>query len=103
MLQERYKKVNIVNDQVSSWAKKCFTKFAALCHDVKPGQPLDLVECFKTMEEVTTAELKSLKTEDENKIEPDDAFIDLDFATEDFINKNIRVRPISGVTHQDNT
>lgn len=26
-----------------------------------------------------------------------------DFATEDFINKNIRVRPISGVTHHDDT
>ena len=30
-------------------------------------------------------------------LEPDDAFID--FATEDFINKNIRVRPISGTTN----
>ncbi len=29
----------------------------------------------------------------------DDAFID--FATEDFINKNIRLRPISGVTNKD--
>ena len=36
-------------------------------------------------------------------MEPDDAFIDLDFATEDFIHKNIRVRPISGVTHGDDT
>jgi len=36
-------------------------------------------------------------------VEPADAFIDLDFATEDFINKNIRVRPISGVTHGDDT
>jgi len=26
-----------------------------------------------------------------------------DFATEDFINKNIRVRPVSGVTHGDET
>ena len=26
-----------------------------------------------------------------------------DFATEDFINKNIRVRPFSGVTHADET
>ena len=52
------------------------------------------------METITVSELKSLKERsDENRIEPDDAFIDLDFATEDFINKNIRVRPISGVTH----
>ena len=26
-----------------------------------------------------------------------------DFATEDFINKNIRVRPVSGITHPDET
>ena len=26
-----------------------------------------------------------------------------DFATEDFIHKNIRVRPISGFTHHDDT
>ena len=52
------------------------------------------------MEGVTVTELSSLRERgDDNQIEPDDAFIDLDFATEDFINKNIRVRPISGVTH----
>lgn len=56
------------------------------------------------MEHITVTELKQIKEkQDENRIEPDDAFIDLDFATEDFINKNIRVRPISGVTHADET
>ena len=50
------------------------------------------------MEGVTVGELTQLRERaDENPIEPDDAFID--FATDDFINKNIRVRPISGVTH----
>ena len=54
------------------------------------------------MEQITTSELRSLKEKtDDNRVEPDDAFIDLDFATEDFINKNIRVRPISGVTNKD--
>ena len=52
------------------------------------------------MESVTVGELTVLRERaDENPIEPDDAFID--FATDDFINKNIRVRPISGVTHGD--
>ena len=56
------------------------------------------------MEQITTSELRSLKEKtDDNRVEPDDAFIDLDFATEDFINKNIRVRPISGVTNKDQT
>ena len=49
---------------------------------------------------MTVGELTVLRERaDENPIEPDDAFID--FATDDFINKNIRVRPISGVTHGD--
>ena len=56
------------------------------------------------MEHITVTELHQIKEKQaENRIEPDDAFIDLDFATEDFINKNIRVRPISGVTHADET
>jgi len=54
------------------------------------------------MDRVTCKELQILKEKnDENPIEPDDTFID--FATEDFINKNIRVRPISGITHGDET
>lgn len=56
------------------------------------------------MESISVAELSALKEKSsENRIEPDDAFIDLDFATEDFINKNIRVRPVSGVTNKDDT
>jgi hypothetical protein len=56
------------------------------------------------MEQVTTTELKQLKEKSgDNKGAHEDAFIDLDFATEDFIFKNIRVRPISGVTHGDET
>jgi hypothetical protein len=39
--------------------------------------------------------------EDEKAIEYGDVFTD--FATEDFIAKNIRVRPVSGVTHADET
>jgi len=103
MLQERYKKVNIVNDQISGWAKRVYTKFAALTDDAQlHKQPSDMVKIFEAMESITVSELKSLKSgTGEDKIEPDDAFIDLDFATEDFINKNIRVRPISGVTNKD--
>jgi hypothetical protein len=63
-----------------------------------------MVKIFQAMESITVSELTALKEKsNENKIEPDDAFIDLDFATEDFINKNIRVRPVSGVTNKDET
>ena len=53
------------------------------------------------MEMITVTELKNLRENVDNRVEPDDAFVDLDFATEDFINKNIRVRPISGVSKMD--
>lgn len=55
------------------------------------------------METLTVNELKNIKKNQDDRVEPDDAFVDLDFATEDFINRNIRVRPISGVTHADDT
>lgn len=55
------------------------------------------------MENVCTKELEDISKrreegEEEEGIEYGEVFND--FATEDFINKNIRVRPISGVTHQ---
>jgi len=105
LLQEKYKKINIVNDQVSGWAKRVYGKFAAL-NDSPALQktPDDMVAIFKAMETISVTELKALRDQrQDNRVEPDDAFIDLDFATEDFINKNIRVRPISGVTHGDDT
>jgi hypothetical protein len=30
LLQEKFKKITIVNDQISGWAKKCFAKFSTL-------------------------------------------------------------------------
>ena len=59
------------------------------------------------MDLVVTEELQVLKErqqrqeDSEKAIEYGDVFTD--FATEDFIAKNIRVRPISGVTHIDET
>ena len=61
-----------------------------------------MVKIFASMEMITVTELKNLReNNDQNRVEPDDAFVDLDFATEDFINKNIRVRPISGISKMD--
>lgn len=103
-LQEKYKKINIVNDQVSGWAKRVFAKFSALTDDPSMQQmPSDMVKVFASMEHITCTELKAIREKQDAAMEPDDAFIDLDFATEDFINKNIRVRPISGVSKGDET
>jgi hypothetical protein len=54
------------------------------------------------IEELKKLSDKNQQQEDEDKgVEYGDVFTD--FATEDFISKNIRVRPISGVTHHDET
>lgn len=57
------------------------------------------------MSKIVCAELDKLiqsQTDPEEKtVEYQDVFTD--FATEDFINKNIRVRPVSGITHGDET
>ena len=86
---------------MTSWARRVYSKFNALTDNPQLNkQPDDLIKIFEAMEGVTVDELTTLRERaEENPIEPDDAFID--FATDDFINKNIRVRPISGVTHGD--
>ena len=56
------------------------------------------------MNQVVGSELNKLsekQDEYDRGIEYGDVFTD--FATEDFISKNIRVRPVSGVTHADET
>ena len=32
-IQERFKKVNIVNDQISNWTRRCYQKFGTLTED----------------------------------------------------------------------
>ena len=65
----------------------------------------DLTEVFGAMKSVTVDELKDLRDKAAGGEKPyehaDDQFIE--FATEAFIHKNIRVRPISGVTNADPT
>ena len=97
-MQERYRKINLVNDQVSGWSKRVCTKFATMMNEQHLKNEDDLVKVFERMENITVGELTQMRDKaDADPLEPDDAFID--FATEDFINKNIRVRPISGTTN----
>lgn len=97
-LQERYRKINLVNDQVSGWSKRVCQKFGTMLDDKSLLHEDDLVKVFEKMASITVTELTTIREKkDDHLLEPDDAFID--FATEDFINKNIRVRPISGTTN----
>lgn len=56
------------------------------------------------MDAVCTQELANIKKqrEEEGEQDPNEyGEVFNDFATEDFINKNIRVRPVSGITYDD--
>ena len=102
-LQERFKKVNIVNDQVSNWAKRTFMKLGTLTEDKDFEQePLDLVTMFDSINKCVSRQLETLK-EDDNEEGIDYGEVFTDFATPEFLDKNIRVRPVSGVTHGDET
>ena len=61
---------------------------------------------FESMNTVVLRELDALKIQDEQ--DGGDEGVDYgevftDFATPEFLDKNVRVRPISGVTHGDDT
>lgn len=109
LLQEKFKKINIINDQVSGWAKRVFQKFGSLVDPslVPKGHIEDIVKVFEGMNMIACDELRKLierkqhQEEGDKGIEYGDVFTD--FNTEEFISKNVRVRPVSGVTHADET
>ena len=110
LLQEKFKKINIVNDQVSSWSKKVFGKFSTLIEGAQQhqvGPATDIVQIFKGMNLVVVKELDKIlekqKQEggDDHNMNYGEVFDD--FEHKDFTAKNVRVRPISGFTHGDET
>lgn len=94
-------KVNLVFDQVQGWCSKVIQKI-----DQQFGENISAFEHNKTLaylfEKIAEAVTKQLQ----QIIEEDDRDRDFitakdfmnDFATEEFLNKNIRVRPLSGVS-----
>ena len=107
-LGERFKRINIVNDQISKWAKRVYGKFGVLSNDPYfRKDPEDMPQAFDAMKSLVRSELSALKDRQEaaGGVEDEADFAETfnDFATEDFINKNIRVRPVSGITHGDET
>jgi hypothetical protein len=62
LLNEKFKKINIVNDQISGWAKRVYTKFGALVDDpVFHQEPNDITKIFQAMDAISVQELRSMK------------------------------------------
>jgi hypothetical protein len=109
LLQEKFKKINIVNDQVSGWSRKVFAKFSTLLGNSSGqlGPTTDIVAIFKGMNHVAVSELNKI-IEKQKLNEGEDQNMNFgevfdDFEHKDFTAKNVRVRPISGFTHGDET
>ena len=61
-LNERFKKINIVNDQVKTWCHRVYNKFGVLTEDPLFQQdPSDIVRVFSAMESTVTRELAAIK------------------------------------------
>ena len=102
---ELAKKVNLVKDQVQGWCSKVIQKV-----DQQFGENISAHEHNKSLaflfEKISEAVCKQLEqiiaeeSEDERGYITAKDFMN-DFATDEFLNKNIRVRPLSGVTRGD--
>ena len=62
MLQEKYKRVNIVSDQISTWAKRVYTKFVTMTPDAPQIEGKeDMVQMFGQMSGLVKSELARLE------------------------------------------
>ena len=102
---ELNKKVNLVYDQVQGWSSKVIQKvdqqFGTNISTHESKKTLDFL--FNKVSETICQELDKIieeNTEDNTQYITAKDFMN-DFATEEFLNKNIRVRPISGVSKHD--
>ena len=102
---ELCKKVNLVYDQVQGWCSKVIQKV-----DQQFGENITAYEHSKTLaflfEKISEAVCKQLEQIIAEEDDEDRGYITAkdfmnDFATEEFLSKNIRVRPLSGVTRGD--
>lgn len=94
---------------MSGWAKKVFSKFATLIGnaDSQIGPASDITTLFGGMNSVVLRELEKV-IEKQRENEGEDQNLNYgevfdDFEHKDFTAKNVRVRPISGFTHGDET
>lgn len=105
-MDDRKKRIELVCDQVTDWTTKVSSKLnSQLGHGmVQTGSDqMRMSETFQSITNQVCSQLEKIIEQRQQVIpeeEADDFAADdmQDFATEDFITKNIRVRPQSGAT-----
>ena len=114
IINNRKKNIHLVCDQVNDWTNKVSNKLNSqipsgkidLETGGKDGGKMSMSETFQNITSVVCAQLEKIVEQRQNAI-PEEEVEDYqmeemaDFFTDDFIQKNIRVRPQSGVTSGD--
>ena len=97
--KDKYYNVEIVQDLVDNWSRKVIVK---IDDDIteRQSQELDIVEVFERVCHVVLGNLEEYEKEDEEDMGPSSNMMN-DFLTDDFVNKNIRVRPSSDKTNEE--
>ena len=93
---------------MTGWARRVFHKFGTLVDSAAYTKNHDdIVKVFDGMNQIVCEQQTQLnaKAADGDRVGEGVEYGDVfnDFATEDFISKNIRVRPVSGFTVKDET
>ena len=109
-LKERKKKIQLISDQIGGWTSRVATKMSEQLSET--GMPIktedkSFVEIYKNINELVVDQLEIIRHEQaararENEEGEDDKesingkdYMN-DFATEEFVTKNIRVMPMAG-------
>jgi hypothetical protein len=62
-LQDRFKRIKIVNDQITNWGKRVYNKVGMLTEDqMFQEEPIYLVKMFESIHTIVDKELTQLKT-----------------------------------------
>lgn len=91
--------VEIVQDLVDGWARKVIVKVDDEITDRQVAE-LDIVEVLERVCQIVLSNLEEYENDNEDDMGPSSNMIN-DFLTDDFVNKNIRVRPSSGKTNEE--
>jgi hypothetical protein len=111
--KDRKQKIEIVTDQIYTWAQRVIQKMSGeLDIDIpnlndleKMKKATSIIELFDKITQQTCHSLENIiqeEGEDESRYITSKDFMN-DFASDEFLNKNIRVRPVSGRTNAEDT
>lgn len=111
-MQHRKKKVNLVTDQVSGWANRVVSKLnsqilgTGMDQFPNQGRKLSILQLFSTISDIVGTQIEDIIQNQNDGEDEASGFISgkdfmNDFATEEFLTKNIRVRPQSSATGKD--